>query len=134
MLVRKKFVVFGTGVLLSSIALIGCSDPQANTSNSPVATVEKTNPGLSRLQTIVSDTQSAVESGNLTQAQNTFDSFENVWKKVEDGIKRQNANTYDAIESNMDKVSGEFKTAPPKQAVILSALQALETELASITN
>ena len=86
------------------------------------------------MQTIVSNTKSAVESGNLTQAQNTFDSFESVWKEVEDGVKRQNVNTYDAIESNMDKVRGEFKAAPPKQAVISSALQALQTELASITN
>lgn len=132
---RKRIVVFSAIATLGLVSLVGCSDSQqATTSGAPVATVKTTTAGLDRLQSIVSDTQTAVEANNLTQAQDTFNGFEDVWKQVEDSVKRQNANTYDAIESNMDKVRGEFKAAPPKQAVISSALQALQTELASITN
>lgn len=87
--------------------------------------------GISNLQTVISNTTTAVNAGDFTKAKGEFDKFEDSWKTVEDGIKQKAPSTYEAIEADMDKVQDALKTSNKAQS--LSALQALGQQVVNAT-
>ncbi len=87
--------------------------------------------GISNLQTVISNTTTAVNAGDFNKAKGEFGKFEDNWKTVEDGIKQKAPSTYEAIEANMDKVQDALKTSNKAQS--LAALQALNQQVVNAT-
>ncbi|MBW4442724.1 MAG: DUF4363 family protein [Plectolyngbya sp. WJT66-NPBG17] len=87
--------------------------------------------GISSLQTVISNTTTAVNAGDFPKAKGEFDKFEDSWETVEDGIKQKAPSTYEAIEANMDKVEDALKTSNKAQS--LAALQALGQQVVNAT-
>jgi len=83
---------------------------------------------------IINRTTTAVKAGNFTQAATTFKSFDEYWEGVEDGVKVKFPALYRKIEENMDTVSHGLRGNKPDSTKVLSALQALSTDLAEYTS
>lgn len=144
--------------IILMLALVGCNSAQQappDVSNSPTTATtsptdtatsdrDKTAPGkpeggksttdsqttgFDALTTVISNTRSAVETGDFTKAATEFDQFEDSWSQVEDGVKAKSQDTYAAIEDGMDAVNAAVKGKNKTQA--LTALQALDKNIAT---
>jgi hypothetical protein len=137
----NQILVVGAVTLL---ALTGCegvqeaSTPKTSTSQIPAATAISTSDkagspaSYAELSGIVSNTKTAVQTGNFAKAKTEFDKFETAWKKVEDGIKKKSPKSYDAVEETAEKVMAELKKTNPSKDKVLAQLQSLEQTISSI--
>ncbi|PMB13251.1 hypothetical protein CEN48_14740 [Fischerella thermalis CCMEE 5282] len=94
-------------------------------------TTGATQGGFDALISVVSNTKTAVESGNFDKAQQEFDKFENAWVKVEDGVKTKSSKTYNAIENAATQVKGALKAKDKAKA--LEGLQTLNSNIATVS-
>ena len=62
--------------------------------------------------------------GNLKEAQNAYDQFNQIWREIEDGIKANSVSAYRDIESNMGSVVYAFTLK--KQDQVVQALKNLK--------
>lgn len=83
--------------------------------------------GFEALVSVVSNTKTAVETGNFDKAQQEFDKFENAWVKVEDGVKAKSSKNYNAIEDAATQVKNSL------EAKALEELQTLNTNIATVS-
>ncbi|HTL88356.1 MAG TPA: hypothetical protein VL134_03085 [Leptolyngbya sp.] len=104
---------------------------QASSSPLPVPQAPVSTSGIPALQSVISNTTTAVNAGDFAKAKVEFDKFEDNWKTVEDGIKKKAPSTYDAIEADMDKVEDALKNSD--KAKSLATLQALSQQVAAVT-
>ncbi len=85
--------------------------------------------GTNELRSVVTNTKTAVESGDFAQAKEEFGKFEGSWSKVEDGIKTASPDAYTAIETNVDNVKSALDAAQPDKAKVMDALAALDSSI-----
>ncbi|MGB3496234.1 MAG: hypothetical protein WBA57_26135 [Elainellaceae cyanobacterium] len=126
--------------IVSLMTLAGCGKAPAvnlsQSSSTPTAetSAEPTADGFDGLKTVITETKTAVESGDFTTASDAFNNFETYWQQVEDGVKDNQPDTYDAIETDMDKINGGLKVSEPNSEDVLAALQSLETSVNTAAN
>ncbi|MBE3555194.1 MAG: FTR1 family iron permease [Thermicanus sp.] len=65
------------------------------------------------------------ERGEIAAAKQAYESFIQMWKKIEDGIKEESKKAYGDIEDGMGMVQFVFSQDPPNKEKILSALDQL---------
>jgi hypothetical protein len=105
--------------------------PTAPTTGSTATTSGDTKAQFTGMQTVITNTTAAVNTGDFAKARETFEGFETYWEKVEDGVKAKSAEAYKAIEDDMDTVSIGLKATNPDKARVLTALQSLSKKLAN---
>lgn len=104
-------------ILLLIIGLFGVYNPALAADNSN-QDMKKAEESISTAITLASD-------GNLEEAQNAYDQFNQTWREIEDGIKASSLAAYRDIESNMGRVVYAFTLKKPDQ--VIQALKDLQT-------
>jgi len=146
MIRRSQLLALGTVGLLS---LVGCSSPDQASKPAVVDSAQQASTdaakdaagaakdtamapmtgGTNELRSVVTNTKTAVESGDFAQAKEEFGKFEGSWSKVEDGIKTASPDAYTAIETNVDNVKSALDAAQPDKAKVMDALAALDSSI-----
>ncbi|MFM7450560.1 MAG: hypothetical protein ACKO24_18410 [Leptolyngbyaceae cyanobacterium] len=128
-------------VMLAGAILAACNSPTPppptealTTAPSPVgsATVPASRDSKAQftgMQTVITDTQAALNGGDVAKAQATFAGFESYWEQVEDGVKAKSAETYKEIEDDMDTIAIGLKGTNPDKVKVVTALQSLSKKL-----
>ncbi|MHC5748508.1 MAG: DUF4363 domain-containing protein [Nostoc sp.] len=105
--------------------------PSATTSPGAAASPAKTTE-FQGLQSVVTNTKTAVEAGDFTKAKGEFDKFEDFWSKVEDGVKTKSPTTYKEIEDKSDEIKAGLKTSVPNKQKLSTALGVLNKDVTSV--
>lgn len=129
----KSFTYIIPVIAISLLTLAGCNNAQQSTTQTPATTetTGATQGGFDALISVVSNTKTAVETGNFDKAQQEFDKFENAWVKVEDGVKTKYSKTYNAIEDAATQVKSALKAKDKAKA--LEGLQTLNSNIATVS-
>lgn len=132
---RRFHILLVVGAV-SLLALAGCNraEQSAQTPANSAPQEQTNQAGFEGLRSVVTNTRSAVQSGDFTKAQTEFGKFEDNWSQVEDGVKAKSQDTYDAIEASMDEVNQGLRAASPDSEKLLTALQSLEANVNSAAN
>ncbi len=142
MLKFDRVVALSAIGVIGLASLVGCSGQKATSEQpAPAPSTAETSPmaspasaaatGFDGLNTVITNTKTAVEAGDFAKAKTEFDQFETYWSQVEDGVKAKSGDTYDAIEKNMDEIGGELKASAPNKDKVLASLQSIQTNVTS---
>jgi hypothetical protein len=123
---NQKLVIAGSIALLTLAGGYKSLAFANSTSKIIVAAVPSKTSGFTSLQTVVTKTLSAVDTGKFSVAKEEFNKFEDAWKKVEDGLKKKSPDSYKAIEENYGIVTKEVKASKPSKSKLVTALQSLD--------
>ena len=88
--------------------------------HNPVLAAGNSNDDMRKAQKFVDKAIEYTSSGNLPEAQKSYDQFNKTWIEIEGGIKQDSTTAYRDIESNMGKVVYAFTLKKPDQ--VLQAL------------
>jgi high-affinity iron transporter len=98
----------------------------------PTFAADNSSQDMTKAEESINTAITFASNGNLKEAQNAYDQFNQTWREIEDGIKANSISAYRDIESNMGSVVYAFTLKKPDQVVqTLKSLKAVNEKFAN---
>jgi high-affinity iron transporter len=98
----------------------------------PAFAADNSSQNMTKAEESINTAITFASNGNLKDAQNAYDQFNQTWREIEDGIKANSISAYRDIESNMGSVVYAFTLKKPDQVVqALKDLKAVNEKFAN---
>ncbi len=141
-MIRFHKLLFVAPIALAT--LVGCNpsqetstetsqpNPAATEVSAPETTTTESTASVEGLGTAVTQTMAAVEAGDFETAKKEFKTFGETWGNIEGEIKAKSAEGYESIEKTADEISAALKESTPNTDELMTKLESLKKEIATI--
>ncbi len=122
----KQFLL---ATVLIAVPVVGFSVYQINFNPTAAIAAEAVLGDLSAMQTVIKDTQTIVEKGDLVAAEKRVTDFETLWDQAEPTLRPKNKDAWSNVDSAADGALKALRSKTPDAAKIKTTLTALSTAL-----